>query len=77
MMKLTATKFHGLTVAFRNERGTYRFPELGGWGVTNEAGQWLTFDGVTPYVPCGGRRAAAEVADTIIQDAIQFLTPVS
>ncbi|ASR78008.1 hypothetical protein I5G95_gp25 [Mycobacterium phage Bella96] len=38
------------------------------WGVTDGAGLWLSFDGVAPYTPRGGRRAAAEVASTIVVD---------
>ncbi|QAX95618.1 hypothetical protein I5H03_gp028 [Mycobacterium phage Nibb] len=38
------------------------------YGVTDGAGRWLSFDGVHPYSPRGGRKTAVEVAATIVVD---------
>jgi hypothetical protein len=38
------------------------------FGVLRADGAWLSFDGVAPYAPSGGRRAAVEVAETIVVD---------
>ncbi|ASR85090.1 hypothetical protein SEA_TIERRA_82 [Mycobacterium phage Tierra] len=38
------------------------------FGVQRADGAWLSFDGVRPYCPRGGRRAAVEVAATIVVD---------
>ncbi|QJD50380.1 hypothetical protein I5H01_gp027 [Mycobacterium phage MarkPhew] len=38
------------------------------FGVTDGAGRWLSFDGVSPYLPRGGRKTAVEVAATIVVD---------
>jgi hypothetical protein len=35
------------------------------FGVRRTDGAWLSFDGVRPYAPAGGRRTAIEVAATI------------
>lgn len=35
------------------------------FGVQRADGAWLSFDGVAPYCPRGGRAAAVEVAATI------------
>ncbi|QFG09269.1 hypothetical protein SEA_EFRA2_84 [Mycobacterium phage Efra2] len=47
------------------------------YGVTDGAGRWLSFDGVRPYTPCGGRRAAVEVAATIVvDDTVQWVRAI-
>ncbi|QJD50480.1 hypothetical protein SEA_CHRIS_78 [Mycobacterium phage Chris] len=38
------------------------------FGVVDTEGRWLSFDGVQPYVPQGGRKTAIEVAATIVVD---------
>lgn len=47
------------------------------FGVQRSDGAWLSFDGVAPYAPSGGRRAAVEVAATIeIDGSVQWVRPL-
>ena len=43
---------------------------LDGWVVRNtETGKFLSWDGVYPYLPAGGKRAAKEVAEMGVYDS--------
>jgi hypothetical protein len=47
------------------------------FGVLRSDGAWLSFDGVRPYAPSGGRRTAVEVAETIVvDDTISWVYPL-
>ena len=47
------------------------------FGVLRADGAWLSFDGVAPYAPSGGRKAAVEVASTIVvNDAVKWVLPL-
>lgn len=47
------------------------------FGVQRADGAWLSFDGVRPYVPSGGRRTAIEVATTIVVDeTVKWVRPL-
>jgi len=74
-MKLTVTKIDGLK--FKHPRG---FQSGNGWGIMNEAGQFLTFENGSypcPYAPKGGKETAQRVADTVmIDEKTKWVTPV-
>lgn len=47
------------------------------FGVQRADGAWLSFDGVAPYAPAGGRRTAVEVAATIVVDGrVKWVRPI-
>lgn len=69
---LTARSLDGVRFPLNGRTARY----VGGsnlWGVTDGQGRWLTFDGIAPYTPRGGRSAAEEVAATIVADDAQWI----
>lgn len=68
MLNLTARNLAGVSwITPEGDRAEY----LNGrhlFGVVDVEGRWLSFDGVQPYTPQGGRKTAVEVAATIVVD---------
>lgn len=64
MQNLTAANLAGVAWIENGQRAEYANASRM-FGITDGAGRWLSFDGVQPYNPRGGRRAAAEVAATL------------
>ncbi|ASR85582.1 hypothetical protein I5G80_gp062 [Mycobacterium phage Krueger] len=65
MQNLTARNLAGVAWVENGRRAEFANASRM-WGVTDGAGRWLSFDGVAPYSPRGGRSTAIEVADTIV-----------
>ncbi|ERG69290.1 hypothetical protein [Segniliparus rugosus] len=65
--KLEAHNLVGVSWMENGMRFEYPSPKST-YGVRRSDGMWLSFDGVKPYAPSGGRKTAIEVAETIIVD---------
>ncbi|QFG14125.1 hypothetical protein I5G97_gp028 [Mycobacterium phage Curiosium] len=77
MQNLTAQTLAG--VAWIEGGAVHQIPasRTGEFGVRRADGAWLSFDGVSPYCPLGGRRAAVEVASTIVvDDTVQWVRAI-
>lgn len=75
MQNLTAATLAGTAWIENGQRAEYTNAR-NLFGITNGAGLWLSFDGVQPYTPRGGRRAAAEVAATIGTAAVSWVRAI-
>ncbi|QFG09476.1 hypothetical protein I5H08_gp011 [Mycobacterium phage Yuna] len=67
MLNLTAHNLQGVAWVEDGRRAEFANGRRS-FGVQRADGAWLSFDGVRPYCPRGGRAAAVEVAATIVVD---------
>lgn len=67
MTTLTARNLAGVAWVEDGKRAEYQNARRT-FGVQREDGAWLSFNGIRPYAPSGGRKAAVEVAATVIID---------
>ena len=74
MSKLAAAKLSGIAWIENGQRATY-FNARNMYGITDGT-MWLSLDGVQPYAPSGGRRAAVEVAATIDRAAVKWVRAI-